>query len=63
MYYNFNIYHGRKMFNLNFSARNEKQAIADATDLIPNFAKRRWILLYCPPSGRKWRRGTENLPK
>jgi len=31
----FNIYRGRKMFNLNFSARNDKQAIADATDLVP----------------------------
>src|SRR6266513_4736826 len=30
MHYNFNIYCGRKMFNLNFSARTDKQAIADA---------------------------------
>jgi hypothetical protein len=56
-------YRGRKMFNLNFSARNDKQAIAEATDLVPNFAELRWILWYCPPNGRKWRKGIENLPK
>jgi hypothetical protein len=63
MHYNFNIYRGRKLFNLNFSARTDKQAIADATDLVPNFAELRWILWYCPPNGRKWRKGIENLPK
>jgi hypothetical protein len=63
MHYNFNIYRGRKMFNLNFSAGNDKQAIAGATDLVPNFAKLRWILWYCPPNGRKWRKGIENLSK
>jgi len=26
MHYNFNIYRGRKMFNLNFSARTDEQA-------------------------------------
>jgi hypothetical protein len=63
MHYNFNIYRGRKMFNLNFSARHDKQAIVDATDLVPNFAELRWILWWCPPNGRKWRKGIENLPK
>jgi hypothetical protein len=63
MHYNFNIYRRRKMFNLNFSARTDKQAIADATDLVPNFAERRWQLWYCPPKGRKWRKGIENRPK
>jgi hypothetical protein len=62
MHYNFNIYRGRKMFNLNFSARTAKQAIADATDLVPNFAELRWILWYCPAKSRKWRKGIENLP-
>ena len=23
----------------------------------------RWILWFCLPNGRKWRKGTENLPK
>jgi len=63
MHYNFNIYCGRKMFNLNFSARTDKQAIADATDLVPNFAELRWILCYCPPKRRKWRKGIKNLAK
>jgi hypothetical protein len=63
MYYNFNVYRGRKVFNLNFSARNNKQAIADAKALLPNFSKLRWILWSCPPRGRKWRRGIENLPR
>jgi hypothetical protein len=63
MNYNFNVYRRRKMFNLNFSARNDKQAVADATDLIPNFAKLRWVLWYCPNNGRKWRQGIENLAK
>lgn len=62
-HYNFNIYRGRKMFKLNFSPRTDKQAIADATDLVPNFAEFRWILWHCPPNGRKWRKGIENLPK
>jgi hypothetical protein len=61
--YNFNVYRGRRIFNLNFSARNDKQAIADATNLIPNFAKLRWVLWYCPNKGRKWRRSIENLAK
>jgi len=30
MYYNFNVYLGRKMFNLNFASRSDKQAIEDA---------------------------------
>jgi hypothetical protein len=34
MYYNFNVYRGRKIFNLNLSARNSKQAIADAAALL-----------------------------
>jgi hypothetical protein len=63
MNYNINVYRGRKMFNLNFSARTNKQAIANATDLIPNFAKLRWVLWYCPNNGRKWRKSIENLAK
>jgi hypothetical protein len=63
MNYNFNVYRGRRIFNLNFSARNDKQAIAYATDLIPNFAKLRWVLWYCRNNGRKWRKGIENPAK
>jgi hypothetical protein len=53
MNYNINVYRGRKMFNLNFSARTNKQA----------FAKLRWVLWYCPNNGRKWRKSIENLAK
>ena len=63
MNYNFNVYRGRRVFNLNFAARNDKQAIADAARLIPNFAKLRWVLWYCPDNGRKWRKGIENPAK
>jgi hypothetical protein len=62
MHYNFNVYVGRKMFNVNFAAKNRKQAIRDASKLIPDFAKLHWILWYCPPKGRKWRLGVENHP-
>jgi hypothetical protein len=60
MHYNFNVYHGRKVFNLNFSAKTDKLAIADATAMIPDFMQRRWVLWSCPPHGRKWTRGREN---
>ena len=60
MNYNFNIYLGRRMFNLNFSARDDKHAIAEATELIQNFFDLRWVLWYCPNNGRKWRKGIEN---
>ena len=63
MNHNFNIYRGRRMFNLNFSARNDKQAVAKAKELIPNVSDLRWVLWYCPPHGRKWRKGIENDPK
>jgi hypothetical protein len=62
MFYNFNIYRGRKIFNLNFAARNDKHAIAEASKLVLNFKKLRWVLWYCPPNGRKWREGLRNLP-
>jgi hypothetical protein len=60
MNYNFHVYRRRKVFNLNFSARNDKQAISDATGLVADFAKLRWVLWYCPNGGRKWRKGIEN---
>jgi hypothetical protein len=63
MHYNFNIYRGRKVFNLHFSARNHKRAIADATDLVPNFAGLRWTLWYGPPNGPKWRKGHREYPQ
>jgi hypothetical protein len=62
MFYNFNVYRGRKIFNLNFAARNDKQAIAEASKLVPNFKNLRWVLWYCPPNGRKWREGLRNPP-
>jgi hypothetical protein len=63
MNYNFTIRRGRSSFNLNFSARDDKQAIAEAKGLIKNFADLRWVLWYCPPRGRKWRKGIENDAK
>lgn len=60
MNYNFNIYRSRRMFNLNFSARDDEQAIAEATGLIQNFFDLRWVLWYCPNNGRKWRKAFKN---
>ena len=63
MYFNVNVYRGRKMFNLNFEAGTAKQAIADAAKLIPDFKQLRWVLWSCPPRGRKWTKGPENTPQ
>jgi hypothetical protein len=61
MYFNFNVYRGRKMFNLNFAAKNPTQAVADASKLVPKFMQLRWVLWSCEPGGRQWKRGRENF--
>ena len=63
MHFNFNVYRGRKMFNLNFAAASHTRAIADASTLVPDFRQLHWVLWYCPPGGRKWKRGRENFPQ
>jgi hypothetical protein len=62
MHYNFNIYRRRKMFNLNFTARTDKQAIAEATDLVPNFAEPSMDTLVLPTEGSQVPKGDRESP-
>ena len=57
MHYNFNVYVGRKMFHLNFSARGEKQALAYAKRLVPKFGKLRMGSLVLPAKRKEVAKG------
>jgi hypothetical protein len=60
MHYNFNVYFGRKLFNLNYQAKDDEDAVAQASRLIPKFMDLRWVLWSCPGGDAEWERGIEN---
>jgi len=62
MFFNFNVYRGRRMFNLNFAAHHKREALKLAQEYIPNFMQLRWVLWSCRGGQADWKRTGENHP-